>query len=303
MSALNPETTLCLARDYPVPCERVFDAFLNAEVLQEIWSSDAYQIVEMTLEPRVGAGWSMVMRDQATGTRNNCTARYATIERPRQIVWHTKWLDGPLANIPEMRVTLDFFPTCESTRLEVTHEFFPDHETRDHHGQGWSSGLDRLAEHFARTALKSVLVSVTRRFEAPAELVFDTWLHPVAIGQWMFGPKLRDEEVLHIEIDPREGGKFSFLVRRQGAEVDHVGTFCEFVRPNRLVFTWGIAGVSVDESVVTVEITPHGKGCELTLTHTLAPQWGEYAERTEGAWSTMLDSLVSHLAGQGSIEP
>ncbi len=72
-----------------------------------------------------------------------------------------------------------------------------------------------------------VQVRVVRSFAAPAERVFDAWLDPTSIGKWMCGPALRDEEVLHLEIDPRVGGKFSFLVRRQGTEIDHVGTDTE----------------------------------------------------------------------------
>ena len=135
-------------------------------------------------------------------------------------------------------------------------------------------------------------VRVTRRFRASAERVFDAWLSPELIGQWMFGPRLRDEEVLRIAIDGRVGGSFSFLVRRQGQELDHVGTYREIDRPRRLVFTWGIAGSSADESVVIIEITPLETGSELTLTHEMDPKWAEYASRTEAGWTTMLNALA-----------
>lgn len=144
-----PNTTLELSRDFEAKRERVFDAFLDAAVLQVIWSADAYKIVEMTVDPRVGGGWSLAMRDEATGRVGHCTARYAEIERPARIVWWTKWLDGPLADAPQARVTLEFSVIGGGTRLELTHEFFPDQETRDHHGTGWTSGLERLARLLA----------------------------------------------------------------------------------------------------------------------------------------------------------
>jgi uncharacterized protein YndB with AHSA1/START domain len=56
---------------------------------------------------------------------------------------------------------------------------------------------------------------VTRRFSAAPERVFDAWLDPEMIGRWMFGPALRDEEVLRIAVDARIGGSFSFVVRRK----------------------------------------------------------------------------------------
>jgi len=135
-------------------------------------------------------------------------------------------------------------------------------------------------------------VRITRRFSASAERVFDAWLSPELIGQWMFGPRLREEEVLRIAVDARVGGSFSFLVRRAGQQFDHVGAYREIDRPKRLVFTWGIAGASQDESVVIIEIVPRGTGCELTLTHEMDPKWAEYASRTEAGWTTMLGVLA-----------
>jgi uncharacterized protein YndB with AHSA1/START domain len=137
----------------------------------------------------------------------------------------------------------------------------------------------------------NVKVSVTRHFDASPERVFDAWLDPELIGKWMFGPALREEEVLRIVADARVGGAFSFLVRRQGKEIDHVGKYREIDRPRRLVFTWGIAGDSEDESLVIIEIVPKEKGAELSLTHEMDPKWADYASRTEAGWTKMLVAL------------
>lgn len=137
----------------------------------------------------------------------------------------------------------------------------------------------------------SPCVVVTRNFEAPPARVFDAWLDSEMIGRFMFGPALREETILHIRLEARIGGAFSFKVRRGDQDIDHVGTYREIERPRRLVFTWGIAGESVDESLVTIEIAPRGTGCALTLTHELAPRWAGYAPRVEQGWSTMLAAL------------
>lgn len=139
-----------------------------------------------------------------------------------------------------------------------------------------------------------VRVSVTREYEAPPERVFDAWLDPDMIGRWMFGPGVREEEIIRLRLDARVGGSFSFVVRRQGQEIDHVGEYIEIARPRRLVFTWGIAGL--DSSRVMIDIASSGAGCELKLTHELHPDWGEYAERTEAGWRRMLTELARALA-------
>lgn len=139
------------------------------------------------------------------------------------------------------------------------------------------------------------IVQITRRFNASPERVFDAWLDPALIGQWMFGPRLREEEIVHLQTDARLGGAFSFLVRRQGHAIDHVGIYQEFDRPRRLVFTWGIAGESAGDSRVIVEFAPVDSGCLLTLTHEMHPKWAEYRDRTQAGWTRMTDTLAAVL--------
>jgi uncharacterized protein YndB with AHSA1/START domain len=148
-----------------------------------------------------------------------------------------------------------------------------------------------------------IRVPITRRFSARPERVFDAWLDDRMIGRWMFGPVLRDEEVLRIAVDARVGGSFSFLVRRQGAEIDHIGKYLKIDRPRRLAFTWGIAKESEDESRVTIDIVTQQTGCELTLTHQPAPKWADYASRTEAGWTRMLEALGELLRQSAGDRP
>jgi uncharacterized protein YndB with AHSA1/START domain len=138
----------------------------------------------------------------------------------------------------------------------------------------------------------NVTVQVTRRFSASPEQVFNAWLNPEMIGRWMFGPAVREEEILRILIKPIVEGSFSFLVLRQGQEIDHIGEYREIDRPRRLVFTWGIAGESAGQSVVTIEISPLETGSELTLTHQMDPAWAAYKDRTKAGWEKMLEKLA-----------
>jgi uncharacterized protein YndB with AHSA1/START domain len=138
-------------------------------------------------------------------------------------------------------------------------------------------------------------VRVTQRFTAPPERVFDAWLDTGMLGRFMFGPSLRDEEIVRLSLDARVGGAFSFVVRRQGQEFDHIGRYLEIDRPRRLVFTWAVAPEPDDSSRVAIEIVPHGTGCELTLTHAMAPKWADFAERVQSGWSKMLAALAATL--------
>jgi len=138
-----------------------------------------------------------------------------------------------------------------------------------------------------------VTVTVKRRFAAAAEEVFDAWLEPKLVAQWMFGPTVRDEEIVRISIDPRVGGLFSFVVRRQGQEIDHVGEYLEIERPRRLAFTWAVGKRTPDDTRVVIDIAPVGAGCELALRHERV--WADYEERTAHGWTTMLEALARLL--------
>lgn len=141
-----------------------------------------------------------------------------------------------------------------------------------------------------------VEVRVTQAFDASPERVFDAWLDPAMLGRWMFGPRVREEEIVRLTLDADVGGRFSFVVRRGEEVIDHVGEYLEIDRPRRLVFTWGIAGVSVDESRVTINISPRDRGCELALTHELDADWADYADRTREGWSMMV-AMLGKLLG------
>ncbi len=147
------------------------------------------------------------------------------------------------------------------------------------------------------TKCQTIEVKVVQKFSATAERVFDAWLNPDMLNKWMFGQALRDEEVVHLKLEPNVGGKFSFMVKRDGKEIDHVGTYRELVRPKRLVFTWGIAGFSDDEneSVVYINIVTDKNGCELTLTHELDAKWAEYTDRAKDSWTKMVGELAKQL--------
>lgn len=141
----------------------------------------------------------------------------------------------------------------------------------------------------------TVQARVTQRFNVAAERVFDAWLNPDLIGQWMFGPALREEEVVRLTVDARVGGAFSFVVRRQGQEIDHVGEYLELDRPRRLVFTWGVRGHADDESRVIIDIAPLTHGCELTLTHEMSSKWADFVERSRAGWAKMIAALAATL--------
>lgn len=140
-------------------------------------------------------------------------------------------------------------------------------------------------------------VRVTRKFKASPERVFDAWVNPEQVARWMIAPSAamlpEPDTLLRCEVDPRVGGKFSFLVRRGGQELDHFGEYLEFDRPRRLAFTWGVAGFAGEASIVRIDLAPADGGTELTLVHERVLP--DYAERTAQGWGLILGGIARSL--------
>lgn len=135
-------------------------------------------------------------------------------------------------------------------------------------------------------------VHITRHFDASPERVFDAWLDPQRAGKWLFATPTG--QLVRAEIDARVGGAFRFTDRRDGEDVDHVGTYLEIARPRRLAFTFAVPKFSDASTRVTVEINPDPTGgCELVLTHEgVLPQW---LEPTRSGWRKILATLASNV--------
>ncbi|MBN9080781.1 MAG: ATPase [Rhizobiales bacterium 62-17] len=130
-------------------------------------------------------------------------------------------------------------------------------------------------------------VQVTHVFSASAERVFDAWLDPAKAAKFLFATPTG--QMVKAEIDARVGGRFLFVDRRDGADIEHIGEYLEIDRPRRLVFSFGVPQFSSEFTRVTVEITSQGTGCVLILTHEgVLP---DYQERTQAGWGMILDGL------------
>jgi uncharacterized protein YndB with AHSA1/START domain len=136
-------------------------------------------------------------------------------------------------------------------------------------------------------------VRVTRRFDASPERVFDAWLAPQKARKFLFATP--SGEMVRAEIDPRVGGSFLFVDRRDGVDVDHTGEYLEIDRPRRLAFTFSVPLYSAEITHVFIEIVPLDGGCELTLTHTGV--LADWESRTRAGWGSILEQLNATQLG------
>lgn len=78
-------------------------------------------------------------------------------------------------------------------------------------------------------------ILITRKFDAPAELVFDVWTTPEHVRNWW---GWETDPLTVCDIDLRVGGKWRYVsVNEEHGEIDFYGEYREIDRPHRLVST------------------------------------------------------------------
>jgi uncharacterized protein YndB with AHSA1/START domain len=143
-------------------------------------------------------------------------------------------------------------------------------------------------------------LTLKRRLNAPPAKVFAAWIEPEQLLRW-FGPAKAVN--LHAETDPRVGGRFRVVFRTpDGEEHDVRGIYREFVRDEKLVFTWSWRTMPERESLVTVTFKRDGDGTILTLLH--EQFFDEPArDRHQAGWLGTLDKLEALFAGEKTTPP
>lgn len=143
------------------------------------------------------------------------------------------------------------------------------------------------------TSANSPVIKITRRFEASAERVFDAWLDPRRARKFLYATP--GGRMTRMEIDARVGGRYAIVEQRGEQAAGHFGKYLEIDRPRRLVFTFGADEGDDGGDVVSIEIVPLDQGCELTLVHTMSPEWAEYAKKVEEGWGMVVGNIVRAL--------
>ena len=135
-------------------------------------------------------------------------------------------------------------------------------------------------------------LTVRRKIAAPAQDIFDAWLDPKAMAEWM-RPCSAGTKNSDVKADARVGGAFEIVMHVASGPVRHTGIYQIIERPRRLVFTWNSIHAGENDSLVTVEFLADGKATEIVLTHERLPN--EMVSAHTGGWTDILNGLARSM--------
>ena len=133
---------------------------------------------------------------------------------------------------------------------------------------------------------------VRRRMPAPREIVYEAWIDPDGIREWMCPGDIVSAEAV---LDVRVGGAFRIVMKSQDRVHEHTGTYQIVDPPAKLAFTWSGLENPSEITLVTVEFLAYGDESELVLTHEGLPKV-EVAQRYETGWGTIAQKFSAYLA-------
>jgi uncharacterized protein YndB with AHSA1/START domain len=146
VNAARPATSVVVRRTIAASPAEVFDAWLDPEALGIWMRPGGIRHTSAKIEARVGGRYEIIMQgDEKTYPHHGV---YRVIDRPRRLVF--TWISHGTEGC-ETLVTVDFVPTGQRTEVVVTHEQLPD-GARESHTNGWTGGLERLAEYGSKEA-------------------------------------------------------------------------------------------------------------------------------------------------------
>jgi uncharacterized protein YndB with AHSA1/START domain len=143
-------------------------------------------------------------------------------------------------------------------------------------------------------------IKVTRTFNAPRHLVFDTYTKSEHVKRWLYGPE--EWPLVECTIDPKPGGAIRYVWRHKDkGDMGMSGTFREVKPPERLVHTelFDQDWTGGETLVTTVFEERDGRTTVTTTVRYTSEPARDGAAKTGmiDGWSKALDRLDELLAG------
>jgi uncharacterized protein YndB with AHSA1/START domain len=149
LAGTQQETVLQVSRRFAAPREKVFDAWINPDVLMRWWAGgETMEATGAEVDAREGGRYRLSMRDNESNAEHTVTGEYTELRRPERLAFTWRWEGdpGPPIGNEETRVEVDFIEDGDGTEVVLTHSGFGNAESRGMHEHGWNAVLANLEQ-------------------------------------------------------------------------------------------------------------------------------------------------------------
>ena len=139
------------------------------------------------------------------------------------------------------------------------------------------------------------VVTIRRVLPAPPDVVYDEWLDPVGMLEWMCP---RPARAVKISLEPSVGRPLRIDIEDSGSSLYVTGTFVELDRPRRLRFTWSCSAWADPSVQSLVTVTLEARGADETMMiieHEQLPP--EEVDSHQHGWGTIAVQFGGVLRG------
>ncbi|GAB3654179.1 SRPBCC family protein [Actinocorallia lasiicapitis] len=141
----TPLLSFDLDRTYPVPPERVWAAFTDADLLQRWACPDpGWRVSACEVDAREGGGYRLRFGPRPAGDSYSETAVFAVFEPVRRLVLDI--LTSGDGMDERSRCTVVLRPVEAGTRLDLTVEGLSNAQAAEHMREGWTWCLNGIAD-------------------------------------------------------------------------------------------------------------------------------------------------------------
>jgi uncharacterized protein YndB with AHSA1/START domain len=280
----DPESlTLTVVGDYPVPVERLWQAYADPRQMERFWGPEEWPAT-FTRHDMAAGGRSAYYMTGPDGTTSHGWWRFIAVDPGRRFEVEDGFAheDGrPNEAMPAMRMVYTFEPTATGSRFtSVT--YFPSLEAMERlvemgMMEGLRSALGQLDGVLADLAsfaaerataaqvLDGTRVRISRVIRGTVEQVWRAHHEPELMRRWMLGPDGWTMAVCEVASGIGGGYRFEWEAEDGSQRFGFEGELLESEPPHRAVTTERMIGMEGPGAVNEMTLTPVEAGTLLTL--------------------------------------
>ncbi|HUG28751.1 MAG TPA: SRPBCC family protein [Gemmatimonadales bacterium] len=275
--------TLTLVGDYPVPVERLWDAWADPRQLERFWGPETWPATFTRHDMAAGGGSAYYMTGP-DGTKAHGWWRFLEVEPGRRIEVEDGFADEdgrPNDEMPTTRMSIRFEPTATGSRFTSVTTFSSLEAMEQLVAMGMEEGirsavskLDGVLADLAAFAagrateaqiLSDTQVRISRVLRGPVAEVWRAHHEPALLQRWLLGPPGWTMPVCQVASKAGESYRYEWEAEDGSNRFGFEGELVASDPPHRAVTTERMIGMEGPGTVNEMTLTPVEAGTLMIL--------------------------------------